>query len=206
MNMFHTMIASLTFVVMCFEAGAAESPKTGGASTVVADLGSAAGNAAPNRDASSKADRVSGSESPRAGASMGVAPRGRHPAAAVARLRSSLTQPRGVGKAPRIRTDPQRVLLNPKARGPLAPRSVGSTDTGPGGTGIRTPFGVKSVGQRPLAASTRAILPAMKVTATSRDSIIGGPRGQALGRIGGPLSGQASHSATIDGTQLHHKF
>jgi hypothetical protein len=174
MNMFHTMIASLTFVVMCFEAGAADSLKTGGASPVVADLGSAAGNAALNRDATSKANRVSGSESPRGAASMGGAPKGRHPAA-VAQLRNSLAQPRGVGNAPRIRTDPRRVLLIPKARGPLA-------------------------------ASTRALLPAMKATATARDSTISAPHLQALGRIGGPVYSRASRGATIDGTQLHHKF
>jgi hypothetical protein len=206
MKLSHRVIASLICVALCFEAGAAESLKTGGASRAVADLGSAAGNAAPSRDASTKADRVADSESPRALAPLGGALKSGHPAAAVAPRRSSVAQPRGVGEAARIRADPQHVLLNAQARGRLAPRSAGASGTGAVGQGIRGAFGARPVGQRPLAASMRATVPAMTPTATARDSTIGGPRVQALGRIGGPVYSRASHGATIDGTQLHHKF
>lgn len=200
MNRSHIVTAMLTCMGLCFAAGAAESVNTGGASN------GAAVNAAPSREAGIKADRVGDRELPRTGAPIGGPLKNRHSADDAARLRNSAAQSRGVDNASRIMADPRNLLKNAQANRHLVPRSVGSTQTGAGGARIGGPIGTSPVGQRPRAASTRTTLPAIKAAATPRDSAVGGPRVQALGRIGGPVFSRASHRATLDGTQLHHKF
>jgi hypothetical protein len=60
--------------------------------------------------------------------------------------------------------------------------------------------------QPKLATSNGAASPAARPAATPRNSAMGGPHAQELGRVGGPVIGRTTHSPTIDGTQLHHKF
>jgi hypothetical protein len=64
---------------------------------------------------------------------------------------------------------------------------------------------VSPAGQTKVAASKGAAPSAARPSSTPRISAIGGPHAQGLGRMGGPAISRATHSATVDGTQLHHK-
>jgi hypothetical protein len=100
-------------------------------------------------------------------------------------------------------------LLNTQARGHLARqpgRPTGSVRAATGGLGVRGPNGVGAAGSPKLAASKRGASPVPKLTATPRNSAIGGPRVQSVGRLGGAVIGRTNHSAAIDGTELRHKF
>ena len=61
-------------------------------------------------------------------------------------------------------------------------------------------------GQLKVAASNSAAPLAARLSSTPRNSAIGGPHTQGLGRVGGPAISRSTHSATIDGTQLRRKF
>ena len=122
----------------------------------------------------------------------------RSSSAAVAPRRGVVTQQHGIhqsagGGADRVRAPP-----NTQARGrPARPisRSIGSNRAAAGVPGLGGP-----------GASKRNAMPVPKATAATRNSPIGGPRGQSIGRLGGAVVGRTNHSVAIDGTQFRRKF
>ena len=127
---------------------------------------------------------------------------------------------RGPGNADRVHS-----LLNAQARGHPARqpgrsvRSARAVAQGP--DDARGRVGVSAAGQSKLAASNGAAAmpagqpklaasisaapPAARLSSIPRNSAIGRPHAQALARVGGPAISRTTHSATIDGAQLHHK-
>jgi hypothetical protein len=52
----------------------------------------------------------------------------------------------------------------------------------------------------------RDAMPMSKAPVVRRNTPIGGPRPQTVGRLGGTVMGRNNHSAIVDGTQLRRKF
>jgi hypothetical protein len=80
----------------------------------------------------------------------------------------------------------------PLASGP-APLAAGSAPVAPGPAPLASNATVRAA--TGPSALTRAI---------GRGSAIGGPRVAGAGLVGGPATVRTAHSATIDGTQVHH--
>jgi hypothetical protein len=129
--------------------------------------------------------------------------------------RSAVMPQRGVGQAgvaKGARSNAGRVhsLLNAQAHGgrlARQPGRAGSTRAVTHGPDdVRGPRGVSPASQPKMAASNGAAPSAARLSSTPRNSAIGGPHAQGLGRVGGPAISRTTHSATIDGTQLRHKF
>jgi hypothetical protein len=208
MKVSHILCAVLACAPLSFAARATAASEDGHSSAAVANAGGAAGRAAPTRDSSSKAGRTSDLESSQTGVRTRGSSTGRDAAAAVSPRHGSMPQ-RGIGRTLGGNADRLHSLLNAQGRGRLARqpgRRVGSTRAATGGPSVRAPNGVGAAGQPNLAASKRTASPAPKLAAISRDSTIGGPHAQGIGRLGGPVIGRTTHSATIDGTQLRRKF
>jgi hypothetical protein len=189
MNGSHFLCAVLACAALTVDARAPASSEDGSSSAAAANAGGAAGHAAPTRDPSSKAGRAGDFESSHAGV----------------RTRSVMPQR---GRAAGGSAERLHALLNAQARGRLAHqpgRPIGSTRAATGVPGVRSSYGVGAAGQ-PKLVSKRTASPAPKLTATPRDSAIGGPHVQSAGRVGGPVVGRTHHSAVIDGTALRRKF
>jgi hypothetical protein len=226
----HIVCAILACAPLTFEARATASSEDGRPSRPAANAGQAAGRTAPSRDESAKPEGTRDREPTHArgrtgggstgGGSTGGASKGRDAAAAATPRGGSVTPgpgsatpqrgaaPVGVAQAGRGNADRLRSLLNAKAHGRLArqpSRPVGSTHAAAGGPAVRGPQGVGPAGQPKLAAANSTASPAARPLATPRTSTIGGPHAQGSGRVGGPAVSRTTHSATVDGTQLHHK-
>lgn len=152
------------------------------------------GRTAPTRDSSSKAVRTGDLESSQTGVRTRGSSIRRDAAEAVSPRGGSVMPQRGIGRATGGNAERLHTLLNAQARGRVARqpgRPIGST---------------RAAGQPKLAVSKRTPSPAPKLTAIPRDSEVGGPHVQSIGRLGGPVIGRTNHSALIDGTTLRRKF
>jgi hypothetical protein len=137
---------------------------------------------------------------------------GSNSTAAPLRRGSAAPQPgirQGVGGAKGLRSP-----LNTPARGPVARRPVqalGSIPAASGGPGLHGPSGFGAAGRfgaagpTQLAALKPGALPAPAFKSIPRNSAVGGPRVQNLGRLGGAVIGGATHTAVIDGSALRRK-
>jgi hypothetical protein len=188
MNASHLLCAVLACAPLTVDALAPASSEDS-SSSAVANAGGVAGQAVPTQGRSSKAGRAGDSESSHAGV----------------RTRSVMPQRgRGTGGSAERLHSP----LNAQERGRLAHqpgRPIGSTRAATGVPGVRTPNAVGAAGQSKLAASKRIASPAPKLTAIPRDSAIGGPHAQSVGRLGGPAIDRTNQSATIDGRKFGRK-
>jgi hypothetical protein len=122
--------------------------------------------------------------------------------------RGSVASQGGVAQAGRSNADRLHSLLNTQARGRLArqPVRAGSTRAvTPGRNDVRGSQGVSLAGQPKSAAPNSAALSPARLPAP-RNPVVGGPHAQGPGRVGGPAISRTSHSATVDGAQLHRKF
>jgi hypothetical protein len=167
------------------------------------------------------------------GRSPGGVSKARDAAAAASPRRGSVTPPRsgaqgGPARAARGNADRLNSMLNARAHGRLArqpsrpagtaravargPEVRGPRDAGPAGqpklgkSNTAAPPTAMVAGQPKLATSNSPASPASRPAPTPRNSAIGGPHAQTLGRVGGPAISRTTHGATIDGNQLHHKF
>jgi hypothetical protein len=209
MKMSHILCAMLACAPLTFEARAATSSADGPSSAAAAKLGEAAGRAAPSRNAGTMRGRTGDRGSNQAGAQTGSGSKGRDAAVAASPRRGPVTSQGGVAQTGRSNADRLHSLLNAQARGRLArpPGRAGSTRAVTRGPDdVRGSQGVSPAGQPKMAASNGAAPSAARLSSTPRNSAIGGPHAQGLGRVGGPAIGRATHSATVDGAQLHHKF
>jgi hypothetical protein len=224
MKVSHILCAILACAPLTFEARATASSEDDRPSRPAANEGRAAGRAAPSRDASIKPEgtrdrdptqaRARTGGGPTGGGSSGGVSKGRDAAAAASPRRGSVTPPRGVvqgaaARAARDNADRLNSMLNARAHGRLArqpSRPVGTARAVARGPEFRGPRDVGPAGQPKLATSNSPASPAARPAATPRNSAIGGPHAQTLGRVGGPAISRTTHSATVDGNQLHHKF
>lgn len=88
----------------------------------------------------------------------------------------------------------------------LAARSAANLSAAPNlsaAANPRTAANPRAAANPSAAANSSA---AANLSAAARASTIGGPQAQGLGQVGGPAIGRPAHAATIDATQLHHKF
>jgi len=74
-------------------------------------------------------------------------------------------------------------------------RAVGAIGVTTGATNVRSP-----------GLPKRDAMPMSKAPSVTRNTPIGGPRPQTIGRLGGTVMGRNNHSAIVDGTQLRRKF
>jgi hypothetical protein len=244
MKISHIFCAMLACAPLTFEARAATSSADGPSSATAANVGEAAGRAAPSRNAGTKRGRTGDRGSNQAGAQTGSGSKGRDAAVAAPPRRGSVTSQGGVAQTGRSNADRLHSLLNAQARGRLArqPGRAGSTRAVTRGPDdVRGSQGVSPAGQPKMAASNGAAPPAAvpagqsklaasnsaaampvgqprvaasnstaplaaRLSSTPRNSALGGPHAQGLGRVGGPAISRATHSATVDGAQLHRKF
>jgi hypothetical protein len=234
MKVTHILCAMLACASLTFEARAtSSSEEVRSSSSAAADAGDAAGRTQPSHDASTNAQHPGNRGSPQPRARTGDASKGRDTAAAASPRRGPVTPPPGAGKAGigqagRGNADRLGSMLNAQARGPLArqhSRPVASTRGAASSPGLHGPQGTSPAGpptpaasngagppaampagQPKLVASNGAGSPAAKLAATSRGLVIGGPRIQSAGRVGGPAINRTTRGATIDGSQPHHKF
>ena len=223
MKMSHIFCAMLACAPLTFGGRAGASSAGGPSSAAAAKVDEVAGRAAPSRNSVTQRGRMGDPGSNQAGAPTGSGSKGRDAAVAASTRRGSVKPQGAVAQAGRSNADRLHSLLNAQAHGRFARQPggrVGSTRAvtyGP--NDVRGPRGVSPAGQSRLAASSAvpasqskpfasnsAAPPAAKLMSTPRNSAIGGPHAQALGRVGGPAISRTTHSATIDGTQLRHKF
>jgi hypothetical protein len=224
----HILCAILACAPLTLEVRAAASsedvrpsrPAAGAAQA--ASTGQTADRRALSRDAGAKPEGTRDREPTQtrertAGGPTGGVSKGRDAAAAIAPRRGAVSPQRsvaqvGAAQAGRSNADRLHSLLNAKAHGrlirqPSRPVAVGSTHAAAGGPAVRGPQGMGPAGQPKLAATNSAASPPVKPAVTPRNPTMGGgPRGQVVGRVGGPAVSRTTHSATIDGTQMHHKF
>jgi hypothetical protein len=233
MKMSHILCTMLACALLTFEARATASSADGPSSAAAANIGDAAGRAAPSRNAGAKPGRAGDRGLNQAGAQTGIGSKGRGAAVAASPRHGSGTSQAGVAQggaaqAGRSNADRLHSLLNAQARGRLArqPGRVGSTRAvtrgpddvrGPQG---RSPAGQSKMaalnggappaavpaGQPKVAASSSAAPSASRLSSTPGYPAIRGPHVQGLGRVGGPAISRATHSAIVDGAQLHRKF
>jgi hypothetical protein len=249
MKVSHILCAMLACAPLTLEARATASSENGSSSVAAANVGEAAGRAAPSRNAGTKRGRTGDRGPNQAAARTSDGSKGRDAAAAASPRGGSVPPQAGAGKAAasqagRSNADRLRSMLNARVNGHLArrpSRPVGSTRGAPGGPDLHGARGASPAGQPKMAASNGAAAPAavpagqsklaasnsaaamplgqLKVAASNsaassaarlssapRNSAMGGPHAQGLGRVGGPAISRATHSATVDGAQLHHKF
>jgi hypothetical protein len=227
----HILCALLACAPLTCVAGAAARSDDGRTSTAAANVGEAAGRAAPSRNAGTKPERKGDRGSNQAGARTGSGSKVRDAAVADSSRRGSVSPQLGAGKvgmgqAGRGNADRPHSMLNTQARGHLA-RQRGGPDVSArgaaGGPDVHGPQRVSPAGQPKLAASNggaspvavpagqsklaanSAASPAARLAATPSYSAIGGPHAQVLGRVGGPAISRTIHSPTIDGTRLRHR-
>ena len=224
--MSHILCAMLACAPLTYGGRAGASSADGPSSAAAAKVDEVAGRAAPSRNSVTQRGRMGDPGSNQAGAPTGSGSKGRDAAVAASTRRGSVKPQGAVAQAGRSNADRLHSLLNAQAHGRLARQPggrVGSTRAVTHGPNdVRGPRGVSPAGQSRLAASSSAAAvpagqpklvasnaaapPAAKLMSTPRNSAIGGPHAQALGRVGGPAISRTTHSATIDGTQLRHKF
>jgi hypothetical protein len=212
MKVSHILCAVLACAPLTFEARAAASSEAARPSRAAAGAGQPAGRTAPSRDAGAKPQGTRDREPIEArartgGGSTGGVSKGRDPARDVPARRGSIPPQRGDVQA-RSNADRLHSLLNAKAHARLARqpvRPVGSIRAATGGAGVQGPRGVAPTAQARPSSVNSAASPAARPAASPRNSPIGGPHAQVFGRVGGPAIGRTTHSATVDGTQLHHK-
>jgi hypothetical protein len=209
MKVFHILCAILACAPLAFEARAIASSEDGRPSVAADNAGRAAGRTAPSRDASAKPegtrDREPTPARPRTG---GGSTGGGSTGGGSTGGGSTGGGSTGGGSKGRD-ADRLHSLLNAQARGRLTrqpSRPAGSTRAVTRGLDVRGPQGGMPAGQPRLAASISAASPAARLVMTPRTSTIGGPHSQGIGRVGGPAISRTTRSATVDGTQLHHKF
>jgi hypothetical protein len=209
------LCAILACVALAFEAPAIASSEDGRPSRPEAN----AGRAAPGQDASAKPEGTHDREPAQArartgGGSAGGVSKARDAAAAASPRRGSVMPPRsgvqgGPARAARGNADRLNSILNARAHGRLArqpSRPAGTARAVARGPEVHGPRDVGPAGQPKLATSNSPTSPAARPAPNPRNSAIGGPHAQTLGRVGGPAISGRTHSATVDGNQLHHKF
>jgi hypothetical protein len=135
------------------------------------------------------------------GSGSNVGPKRRDAAAAPSPRRAAMGPPRGAALASRGTAARQHSPPNAQARGRLARQANGLG--GSAGAAAGSPGFTGSHGARPRPRPGPGPGPAgpPKLTASAPPAA---PRG--LGRVGGPAISRTTHSATVDGTQLRHKF
>ena len=221
--------AILACIALAFEARATASSEDGRPSRPEATAGRASGRTAPGQDASAKPEGTHDREPAQARArtgggsagggstgsgSAGGGSKARDAAAAASPRRGSVMPPRsgvqgGPARGTRGNADRLNSMLNARAHGRLArqpSRTAGTARAVARGAEVHGPRDVGPAGQPKLGKSNTAALPAARPAPNPRNSAIGGPHAQTLGRVGGPAISGRTHSATVDGNQLHHKF
>lgn len=229
MKVTHILCAILACASLSFEARATASSEDGRPSRPEANAGQASGRTAPGQDASAKPEGTHDREPARARArtgggstgggstgsgSPGGVSKARDAAAAASPRRGSVTPPRsgvqgGPARAARGNADRLNSMLNARAHGRLArqpSRPAGTARAVARGPEVRGPRDAGPAGQPKLATSNSPASPAARPAPNPRNSAIGGPHAQTLGRVGGPTISRTTHSATVDGNQFHHKF
>jgi hypothetical protein len=222
----HILCAMLACFPLASKASATESPERGGSSVAAADLGETGlrldaerphfpQNTRPRTGTSieiyTAAGRAVDRESTRLGSENGGGSRSRDAQEEVSRRPVSLVQQRGVGQVARGNADRLRSLISAQAHGRIAHqsnrRTIGSTRVATEGDRVdRTPRGASPVRWPTRVASTIAARATTSQRVVARGATIGGPHASGLGWVGGPAINRTSHNATVDGSQLHHKF
>jgi hypothetical protein len=216
----HIVCAVLACAPLTFEARAIASTEDGRPSQPQANAGQVAGPAAPDRDASGRSrgtpDPEPNRAHPRTGSgSTGGGSKARNAAAGASPRRGSVTPAHGAAQsgaaqAGRANADRLHSLLNARAQGHLVRqpgRAVGSPHGAAGSPAVRgSPPNAAPAGQPKLAAANSVPAPIVRPAVTPRSPSIGGPHAQVSGRVGGPAINGPKRNATIDGTQLRHKF
>jgi hypothetical protein len=196
MKLSTTLWVGLVCVMFSFPARATAAPDDRHSSSASASADSATA-AASVRDRRIKSERIGDRRPPWSRAQPNAVSKARTWAAVAPRRGIEKLQRRvypSVGGG----AEPVRALLNTQARGRpgrQSSRLIGSNDAAIGVAGLGGP-----------AASKRNALPVAKATAMARNSPIGGPRVQSIGRLNGAALGRTNHSAVIDGTQFRGKF
>jgi hypothetical protein len=200
--------AALACVMFTSPARATTAPDDGHSPSSPANAESAADGAAQRRDPLIKSKRSGVPQPPRTGAQPSAGSNGRTSAEVASRRGLETPQPgiqqRASGSADRVHS-----LMSTRARGYLVrqtSRPIGSNHAAAGGLGLRRPGSARAVNATTPPESKRNALPVPRLTTMPRNSAIGGPRVQSVGRLGGPALGRANRSAPIDGTQFHRKF
>lgn len=224
------LCAILACIALAFAARATASSEDGRPSRSEANAGQAP---APGQDASAKPESTQTREPARAraragGDSTGSGSKGRDAAASSGG--GSATSQRsgargGVAQAGRSNADRLHSLLDAKVHGPLTrrPGRPAGTPSAAGGSAARGPRDAGPASQPKLAASNGvapaaprltlvpkptpvpSLTAAPRLAVSPKNAAIGGPHAPGVGRVGGPVVSRATHSATIDGTQLRHK-
>jgi hypothetical protein len=210
MKMPRILGALLVCAPLAFAAGAPASSEPG--ATHAAEKREAARDAASppaaEPDSSAKAGRAADPSVP-ASSGKGSISTARDAESALAPRRGADIPQNAHGPAARSNGDRLRSLLDAQARGRVARPSsppVGSTRAASGNVVAQGPSGASPALPPAVTAPNVAARAAANQGPASRNSTIGGPRAQGLGQVGGPAIGRPAHAATIDGTQLHHKF
>jgi hypothetical protein len=198
--MSHILCAMLACAPLIFETRATASSADGPSSAAAANVGEAAGRAASSRNAGTKRVRTGNRGSNQAGAQT----RGRLTRQSGGRVGST----RAVTHGPDDVRGPQGVsaVVQPKmatSNGAAPPTAVPGDQSK---LAASNSAAAMPAGGPKVAASNSAAPLATRLWSTPRNSAIGGPHAQGLGRVGGPAISRATQSATVDGTQLHHKF
>jgi hypothetical protein len=183
----------LVCVMFTSPTGAAAAPDDRRLSSAPANADPATAGAARARDTRTKAERTGDVRPPRTGAQSSAVSNARNSAAVAPRPSLVAPQHRAGGSAGRV--------LAPsitQAGGRSARQTSGSTSSNRGAAGI--------LGMGGPGTSKRAAMPVPIAAVMARNSPIGGPRVQSVGRLGGATVGRANHSAAIDGTQFRRKF
>jgi hypothetical protein len=195
-------------------AGAAESPVQNAASVAAANRGQeAADGNASGADTGIKAGRPVGQESTPMDSAKGAGSKGRNAAVAASPPRHSAPPQSGIAHAARGNADRLHSLQRiARALGPLSRQPSPGGRVGPARAVThdphdgRGPQGMSPASPPKLAASNGAARPAARPTSIPRNLGVGGPHAQGVGQVGGPAIARTTHSGTIDGTQVHHKF
>jgi hypothetical protein len=194
------------------EAGAAEAPAGNDASAVLVDSGHDAADSTPGRDANIKAGRpvAQGPTEARSGEVGGST--GRHATVPVPPRRDSVTPTHAAGPLARSNADRLHSLSNAKAHARVAkaPNRMESAKVAAGNLASRGIRGSSSGSPTPPALN-RAVRGGSSLTTVAKGSTIGGGSyARGYGRLPGPtigqIAGRTARNASLDGTQLHHKF
>jgi hypothetical protein len=201
---------------------AAELSGQGAGSAATAKGGHAADGNAPGEQKGLKTARPGTQESTHAdpvndAASKGAASKGGNAAAALPLHRTAAAHSGAAhtdrGNAERLHS----VQRNARALGSPArqssrggrggsTRAVSLDSHNSGGPRGASPANQPRLTASNMPARATARLMSSPRMSSPRNSGVGGPHAQGIGQVGGPAVGRVTHSATIDGTQLHRKF
>lgn len=188
---------------------------------------SAANGAAPIRDAHINSERPADPRSPRTGEQPGAGSKVRNsteaPRAAsetpqrgiqqgahgnADRVHSSLMKSRALGRLAHKTgrpLDSNRAAINGLSPPRAGDDALARPGAGNDGLALRRAGNGGGANAATPAASINA-LPVPKLATAPRNSAIGGPRRQSVGRLDGAVIGRTNHNAAIDGTQFRPRF